>query len=203
MEGVLCRDFDTALGVGAASRIVLVESPGCGSGEVWEELPSTEPDTGGHIETGDLESNTAEEAQQGASTVGGDCLLCMESSEKIREDRMAVIFSFSGSSDDLIQVTEHKTSYVDGEQSEISETSEEYSVGGRGRQTFGIASKDGLIKIIAIYDGTWFFAPRLWDEGDELPDYAKYVTYQNADNDYSILARIKCPDGSKVFPINS
>lgn len=98
--------------------------------------------------------------------------------------------TFYGSSDDLVEVT-------------LGEQAEEFYVN-EERNYAGCADLVGpngvtLLKVHAIYDGCWTFAPGLEEEGAGFPEGVTFKIDLGWDNNYSTCLTIDgLPEGTKI-----
>lgn len=87
--------------------------------------------------------------------------------------------TFSGYSDDLVHVENFAN----------NRETEEFSA-----RIFDLIAAEGPgLRITAVYDGCWSFAPGLLDEDEDLPEWID--TFSLAADGYTVKASISVPEG--------
>lgn len=107
--------------------------------------------------------------------------------------------TFTGASDDLVEISgapgadEVDPHRIDGEWNVLAWQSGE----GHWSGAWDIVAGTERLRVHAIYDGTWSFAPGLVSEDDELPSWEVRVS-PSEECGYSVKLTVVAPEGAVI-----
>lgn len=94
-----------------------------------------------------------------------------------------MIVKFSGHSDDIVLVTD-------------ASGQDEFGVYDQTPALFYVEDEDdNTMAVVAHYNGTWSFAPGLYEEDEVLPEWPVSI---GPEHPYSVELRIEAPEGTTV-----